>query len=913
MTRTKNKFIAYLLGVCFIVSLLVSLTALCKSVEAEPEGDSTTATLYQLAPEDRSLMESYVIKTENGKLIVIDGGIDGDGHMRDPYLPAALRAISGVGEGEYFEVEAWFLSHAHKDHFYELAKMLNGYTSESNYSINHFYFDFPDFKSDSYPSNTNDSEQLEYLKTGLSNYATINNIAVGANSTYYDDINGSFINESAINDGLELEIDGVHIEFLQTWTVSDASDINNNSLVMRMWVGGQSILFLQDLGTAGGNRLLSTYGSALKSDIVQMAHHGQAGVRQPVYEAIDAEVHLWCTPIWVWNDPGTYEIATNREWVNGGVDFQEANQYNIVACLYKEYPARSTSVSSWAEVVDGMSVSLPYVIDYKNFSEIENGWRLSAESSGSASTDSYGWVYENEGAFRLISDRTVWVDKFGVSFRADAQESEGLRLIISSEKDAWWEQALQSIHLDFIPVRENGEIVSTDVSLYAGETKLGQYNTVMFNWTADRSYSTNNVYLGKRGSEWIININDGIIETGADSALDSALAGFSDQCGYYQFENLGGSAKITYIGIQYGLPADTVDSPYADFSQGPVLSAPRWTLAGENEIAAWTADYGASYTIKGTQKLPLNGFGLNMRIAHGESAGAVFIALTSLYGGTNWYAGTYSVVFRIMWDPSYEDDVAVVQLLIYHPDTESMGEEPIKISANVSNFGWFTGTEIKIDRTRGSWNITLNGKAIFENKTSTDGKTAEDYLNFVSDYFEDGSGYLQVWEPAGANGAVTNSGYVITSLRSGATNSAPKLDATTLSSIVGKDYVVGETISIDLSDLFKDSDGDELSFFATKGIVSGNIWTYEPGVSELLFVTFTASDGTASVSKRVALTVGTSGGTESVSPSSGGLSGGAIAGIVVAACAVVAAAGVSVYVVYKKRRAVNKEGIDDEK
>ena len=35
--------------------------------------------LYQLAPNKNALMQSYVIKTKNNKLIVIDGGIDGIG------------------------------------------------------------------------------------------------------------------------------------------------------------------------------------------------------------------------------------------------------------------------------------------------------------------------------------------------------------------------------------------------------------------------------------------------------------------------------------------------------------------------------------------------------------------------------------------------------------------------------------------------------------------------------------------------------------------------------------------------------------------------------------------------------------------------------------------------------------------
>jgi predicted small secreted protein len=107
-----------------------------ETTEPEPEPEPAVVELYQLAPDRDSLMQSYVIKTENGKLIVIDGGIDGAGKDREPYMPAALRSILGLGQDDYFEVEAWFLSHAHKDHMYELSKMLSEYSAESNYKIN---------------------------------------------------------------------------------------------------------------------------------------------------------------------------------------------------------------------------------------------------------------------------------------------------------------------------------------------------------------------------------------------------------------------------------------------------------------------------------------------------------------------------------------------------------------------------------------------------------------------------------------------------------------------------------------------------------------------------------------------------------------------------------------------------------
>ncbi len=345
-----------------------------EATTAEPETTApapTAVALYQLAPEKNSLMQSYVIKTQNGKLIVIDGGIDGEGKDRAPYLPAALRAIAGVGEGEYFEVEAWFLSHAHKDHTYELSKMLRDYSTDSNYKINNIYFDFPEFGSSEYAGQNADMEASQ-IKENINKYGEVIGAQVKEGSTYYDDLNGAVINTEAVSKGLSFEIDGVKIDVLQTWDAADGtSNVNDTSIVLRAHIEEQTVLFLNDLGSIGGRRLLKTYGEQLKSDIVQMAHHGQAGVNKDVYDAIDADVHLWPTPIWVWNNANqTYQIDEVRKWLYGE-NFLTASEYDIVACLYAKYPAGSTTVKAWKRVIDGMKIEFPYIVPERPEPETE--------------------------------------------------------------------------------------------------------------------------------------------------------------------------------------------------------------------------------------------------------------------------------------------------------------------------------------------------------------------------------------------------------------------------------------------------------------------------------------------------------------------------------------------------------------
>lgn len=382
----RKNALAVFMSICLSVSCLFAGCAGGSNNTSSESSTSSDATprptpadaveLYQLAPNKSALMQSYVIKTKNNKLIVIDGGIDGIGKDADPYMPAALRSILCLEEGEYFEVEAWFLSHAHSDHYYELSKMLANYSEDSNYKINEFYFDFPDF--DDYYAARNGLPAYNYgppaifnqFKSNLNNYATVNDIEIESESgLWYDDINGDIINSAEIKWGLDIEIDGVRFEIMQTWDYADrkgSEDINETSLVMRAHVEGQSILFLNDLGgfnsdRSSGARLVKTYGEDLKSDIVQMAHHGQKGAHKALYDLVNAKVHLWPTPAFVWNDPTTYtHLVSTRKWVNGGTDFVTANAYNMVACLYEAYPKDITSIADWTAVKDGMKITLPY-------------------------------------------------------------------------------------------------------------------------------------------------------------------------------------------------------------------------------------------------------------------------------------------------------------------------------------------------------------------------------------------------------------------------------------------------------------------------------------------------------------------------------------------------------------------------
>ena len=320
-----------------------------------------TAKLYQLAPEKNSLMTCYVLVTSENKLIVFDGGIDGYGKENTPYLPAALRAILGLPEDGYFEVEAWFLSHGHTDHIYELAKMLKSYTKDSAYRINHLYFNFPAFGTE-WKSGGGEGDYslaaIDALREGLDNYARVN----GLSGWDYDSVNGAVITPDAIRAGLTFSYDGCFIDVLQTWAPEDRI-VNSNSTILRLRVGEHSVLFLGDAYTDSGDRLLAAYGAdALKSEYVQLAHHGQHVCSKEFYLSVgtDKAVRLWHSPVWVWSVYRHGAIVTDetRSWF--GLPEKPEDYFaagcdrtgrDLVAGLYSAYPENPTKVSDWTKEI----------------------------------------------------------------------------------------------------------------------------------------------------------------------------------------------------------------------------------------------------------------------------------------------------------------------------------------------------------------------------------------------------------------------------------------------------------------------------------------------------------------------------------------------------------------------------------
>ena len=247
-----------------------------------------TSKLTQLQNNSSRQMMGYIIKTDNNKIIVIDGGLKED-------APNLLSKI----EQEGGQVEAWFLTHPHMDHieaFQEIVKT-------SDIKINNIYTTlnelswYEEYEKDRIP------EIKEFFET-LETDKIKNNI-----------------HEASLNE--EIKIDNIKCEILGIKNPEITNNpINNSSMVIKMKVHDKSIIFLADTGVESGQKLLKNQKEKLKADILQMAHHGQGGAEKEVYEQINPKICLWPTTDWLWdNDPGTgyntgiWTTIETRNWM----------------------------------------------------------------------------------------------------------------------------------------------------------------------------------------------------------------------------------------------------------------------------------------------------------------------------------------------------------------------------------------------------------------------------------------------------------------------------------------------------------------------------------------------------------------------------------------------------------------------
>ena len=245
------------------------------------------ATLTLLRSQSDSQMLSAFVQTSQGNLIVVDGGLGADGD----YLRSQIQARGS-------HVAAWLITHPHGDHAGALYRILQDEAAgiQSGIQIDGIYYSFAD---------------PEWYTVNDPTEQTMAHAIIGS----FSGLPETMLN--TVSRGQTIQVDDVTVQVMNDRYETSSDKGNNAGIVYKVWVNGKSILFLGDMAEEGGRRLLSEVGAeALKSDIVQMAHHGQNGVDEEFYKAANPSICLWPTPQWLWDSVGSrYRTSETKGWM----------------------------------------------------------------------------------------------------------------------------------------------------------------------------------------------------------------------------------------------------------------------------------------------------------------------------------------------------------------------------------------------------------------------------------------------------------------------------------------------------------------------------------------------------------------------------------------------------------------------
>ncbi len=229
--------------------------------------------LIQLCPDDAAgnFGMGYILCLGKGHFIIYDG----NGDLGDMAGKIYKYLADNTPNGKKPIIDAWFISHVHWDHVTALLDFAKKY-----------------------------ADKVE-LKNLLANFPALHNLYIkerGPNTDFYahwwPKILRLFPHAQVwkIHTGQRFSIGDVEIEVLLTHEDVYPATLypNDTSTVTMMYVNGQKIFFSSDVEYEAPCKMLhNMYGSYLKSDYYQVAHHGWNSEALYFYDDVDAPNVLW--------------------------------------------------------------------------------------------------------------------------------------------------------------------------------------------------------------------------------------------------------------------------------------------------------------------------------------------------------------------------------------------------------------------------------------------------------------------------------------------------------------------------------------------------------------------------------------------------------------------------------------------
>lgn len=220
--------------------------------------------IIQLTNKTEYQTMGYVLQAKTGEVIVVDGGHGGN----EEELANIIRSLGG-------HVSLWLITHPHDDH---------------HDAVMRIFREYKDITCEKLGSSLLPAEWLAGQKERreLDDW-----------EAFLPEVSDIFFE---VRRGQTFSVGSVTVDVL-TGANPDilVNTYNNQSCVYRMKEDDFTMIFLGDLGIEGGERFLSLCPD-VRCDGVQMAHHGQQGVKEDVYQSLLPTYAFWPTPRWLWDN-----------------------------------------------------------------------------------------------------------------------------------------------------------------------------------------------------------------------------------------------------------------------------------------------------------------------------------------------------------------------------------------------------------------------------------------------------------------------------------------------------------------------------------------------------------------------------------------------------------------------------------
>ncbi len=228
----------------------------------------------------------YAVLLEDGTWVVWDGGYPCDADSLFAYLYDRSPL-----PGHRVVISAWILTHSHFDHYGCFRSFTRLYADRVQ--VRYFLLNPPE-------------KDGEVINPG----AVDSFLTVG-----FPELLGRYPDARAIRvrAGQRMALHGAELEILQTYEdvlPKRMNWLNETSVVTKLHIAGQTVLFTADCELSGDTRLI-LLGEGLKSDIFQVAHHAYSGGSPALWDAVAPSWLLFST---------NYETLTLRllpSWQKG--------------------------------------------------------------------------------------------------------------------------------------------------------------------------------------------------------------------------------------------------------------------------------------------------------------------------------------------------------------------------------------------------------------------------------------------------------------------------------------------------------------------------------------------------------------------------------------------------------------------